>query len=368
MTSYWSNKKVFLTGHTGFKGSWFLLLLRQLGANVFSYSLPPDKSSSLFEKLCASNDFLKSLDHTYGDIKDLDCLSKSVQSFDPDIVFHFAAQPLVIQSYADPLDTWNTNVIGTLNLLSSLQKIGHKCSIVIITTDKVYQNHQWSFGYREIDQLGGDDPYSASKAACELAVKSWYKSFCGSLHFQNPDISIATARAGNVIGGGDWASNRIVPDSVRALSSGEPIRIRNPLSTRPWQHVLEPLHGYLALAKHIHENDSPTYDSFNFGPLLSSNRTVKELTDTILSIWPGHSIIEPDSQQPPESKLLHLSIDKAVTTLNWRPLWDFNETVSRTVNWYKTYNDGRAAIDCCFEDLRYYNLCLDADSEFEQRF
>ena len=237
-TDFWSEKKVLITGHTGFKGSWLTLWLNELKTKVTGISLEPDTEPNLFGQLHLQ----KSLhDHHIADIRDFGRISQIVKRCQPDVVFHLAAQPLVRRSYSDPLETWSTNVQGTLNVLEAIKSVQKPCAVVMVTTDKVYANKEWEYGYRECDELGGHDPYSASKAAAELAIASWRNSFCGEKKHQNSHIKIATARAGNVIGGGDWADDRIVPDAMRALAIGEKIDVRNPKATRPWQHVLEPL-------------------------------------------------------------------------------------------------------------------------------
>ena len=272
-THFWVDKRVLVTGHTGFKGSWISLWLSQLGAEVNGVALVPNHPS-LFEQLdlpCFINR------HHLLNIGDVNGLAEIVSSCQPQIVIHLAAQPLVRQSYRDPLGTWATNVQGSLNLLEALKPLNHHCSVVMVTTDKVYANREWYYGYREDDRLGGHDPYSASKAATELAISSWRSSFCGREDHQTPHLAIATARAGNVIGGGDWAEDRIIPDAMRSLAAGEPIPVRRPGSTRPWQHVLEPLGGYLLLAEKLTKVGDTFASAFNFGPSLEANRSVREL-------------------------------------------------------------------------------------------
>ncbi|MFN9910700.1 MAG: CDP-glucose 4,6-dehydratase, partial [bacterium] len=270
--TFWRGRRVLLTGHTGFKGSWLALWLLTLGAEVWGYSLPPEPGRSLFMNLslhqATGNTDWGSLNHQQGDVRDLEALQQVVTQAQPEVVLHLAAQPLVRRSYRDPLGTWATNVQGSLHLLEALRPLHHRCAVVIITTDKVYVNHEWDYGYREEDRLGGHDPYSASKAAAELAIASWRDSFCGSGTHQTPRLVIATARAGNVIGGGDWAEDRIVPDAVRSLESGQAIAVRRPAATRPWQHVLEPLGGYLLLAEKLATDGEVYATAFNFGPAL----------------------------------------------------------------------------------------------------
>jgi CDP-glucose 4,6-dehydratase len=352
--TFWSGRRVLLTGHTGFKGSWLMLWLQQLGASVWGYALEPEGSSNLFGELEPLAQSQAGLQHQIGDLGDQAALTALVQQCQPEVVFHLAAQPLVRRSYQDPLGTWSTNVIGSLHLLEALRPLQHRCAVVMVTTDKVYENQEWSYGYREPDRLGGHDPYSASKAAAELAIASWRNSFCGPGSHQNPYLRIATARAGNVIGGGDWAADRIVPDAIRALATGMPIGVRNPLATRPWQHVLEPLGGYLRLAEALALEAEPPCEPFNFGPPLASNRPVHELVTTMLTHWPGRWTDQRDAAAPHEANLLHLQIDKAHHRLGWQPRWDFATTVQRTVQWYEQHHQGRAALDCCLADLEAY--------------
>jgi CDP-glucose 4,6-dehydratase len=352
--SFWGSKRVLLTGHTGFKGSWLLFLLQELGSQVWTYALQPESSQCLFSELFKARPSGESWHHQIGDLSDLVALKALVKESQPEIVLHLAAQPLVRRSYEDPLGTWTTNVMGSLHLLEALRSLNHPCGVVMVTTDKVYANKEWAYGYRELDQLGGHDPYSASKAGAEIAIASWRASFCGTAAHQTPYLRIATARAGNVIGGGDWAADRIVPDAIRSLSKGEPIPVRNPNATRPWQHVLEPLGGYLSLAEALASDLKPPCEAFNFGPSLSSNRSVGELVNTILDYWPGEWLDQSDSTAPHEANLLHLQIDKAHHRLGWQPRWDFATTLSRTVNWYRAVHQGSNSLECCLADLSAY--------------
>lgn len=353
-TNFWRGRRVLLTGHTGFKGSWLLLWLQQLGAEVWGFALNPDRQPNLFRFISDEIVPGQSWHHIIGDVHDLEGLKKLVSEAQPDVVFHLAAQPLVRQSYEDPLLTWTTNVMGSINLLEALRPLDHSCAVVMITTDKVYENREWSFGYREVDRLGGRDPYSASKAGAEIAIASWRSSFCGTAAHQTPYLQIATARAGNVIGGGDWANDRIVPDAIRSLASCEAIRLRNPSATRPWQHVIEPLGGYLRLAEALASDPSPPCEAFNFGPNLSSNRSVGELVSTILEHWPGEWINVSDPDAPHESHLLNLQIDKAHHLLGWQPLWDYETTLARTIDWYRLVHEGASPLACCLTDLNAY--------------
>ena len=306
---FWKDKRVLLTGHTGFKGSWMLLWLQQLGAEVWGYALEADDNQfNFFKNLTLDNQSGNQWHHCIGDVNSYDTLEQWVQQAQPDVVFHLAAQPLVRASYVDPLGTWSTNVNGSLHLLQALKSLKKPCAVIMVTTDKVYENREWGYGYRELDRLGGHDPYSASKAAAEIAISSWRSSFCGDLHHQTSFLRIATARAGNVIGGGDWALDRIVPDAIRALKEGNPILVRNPRATRPWQHVLEPLSGYLRLAEVLLSEYNPPCEAFNFGPQIQSNRSVKQLVERILNGWAGTWEDQSKSTDFHEAYLLHLQI------------------------------------------------------------
>lgn len=351
--SFWSDRRVLLTGHTGFKGSWLALWLSQLGAEVCGVALDPNTTPALFDQLALARQLVG---HHIFDLADATALASLVADFQPQVVIHLAAQPLVRRSYQDPLGTWSTNVLGSLNLLEALKPLRQPCAVVMVTTDKVYANREWDYGYREDDRLGGHDPYSASKAAAELAIASWRASFCGEAIHQTPHLTIATARAGNVIGGGDWADDRIVPDVMRALSSREPIPVRRPEATRPWQHVLEPLSGYLLLAENLSEDGDSFSSAFNFGPALESNRSVRELVDTALSYWPGRWQDHSVSSGPHEAGRLHLLIDKAHHQLGWSPRWTFEITVKRTVDWYRAVDEGAPPLDCCLQDIQDYQL------------
>ena len=351
---FWSGRRVLLTGHTGFKGSWLLLWLKQLGAQVWGYALDPEGSPSLFSSLAEELVSDYGFSHQIGDLSDMAAMAELVHRCQPEVVFHLAAQPLVRRSYHDPLGTWATNVNGSLHLLEALKPLQHSCAVVMVTTDKVYENREWAYGYREPDRLGGADPYSASKAAAEIAIASWRSSYCGPSDHQTSYLRIATARAGNVIGGGDWAADRIVPDAIRSLIACQPIPVRNPLATRPWQHVLEPLGGYLLLAQALACDPATPCEAFNFGPTLASNRSVKELVESILSHWGGSWLDQRDPDAPHEAHLLHLQIDKAHHRLGWSPRWDYDTTVRRTVDWYHHYHQSHSALAGCLADLQAY--------------
>jgi CDP-glucose 4,6-dehydratase len=326
----YAGKRIFVTGHTGFKGSWLCEWLLRLGAEIIGYSLPPKTKPALFTQLG-----LKArLKHIIGDVRDLPDLRRAVCQARPDFVFHLAAQPLVRESYTQPVETFQTNLMGTVNLLEALRTIERPCAAIFVTTDKCYENLEWHHGYREGDALGGHDPYSASKATAEIAISSYRRSF-----FKQHPVTIASARAGNVIGGGDWATDRIVPDSIRSLQKGRSIGVRNPHATRPWQHVLEPLGGYLWLAACLAQPLVKSHQlaaAFNFGPNLEANRTVRELEEEILKHWPGKWVDQSDPSAVHEAHLLHLATEKAFHLLDRKPVWDFEKCVAETVGWYYT--------------------------------
>ena len=318
-------KRVWLSGHTGFKGSWLSEWLLDLGAIVHGYALAPDTTPSLFDQLGLT----ARLEHQVADIRDAEAVKKSIDAFRPDCVIHMAAQPLVRRSYSIPVETYETNVMGTIHVLEALRGLSHPCAAVIVTTDKCYENHESGRAYEESDPLGGHDPYSSSKAMAEIATAAYRNSY-----FQGGAVRLASARAGNVIGGGDWAEDRIVPDAMRALDRGENIGVRNPNAVRPWQHVLEPLSGYLTLVSMLAENPSLA-SAFNFGPGLDSNRTVADLVTEILKNRTGLWDDKSDPTALHEASLLNLSIEKAELLLGWKPKWDFGKSVTKTVDWYK---------------------------------
>ncbi len=325
------NKSIVITGHTGFKGTWLVNWLYQLGGNITGIALDPPTNPSHFNAC--------KIKSKINDIRINLLDQKSVQQIildtKPDYVFHLAAQGLVRNSYNDPVDTWKTNVLGTLNVLESLRKLNKKCAAVMITTDKCYDNKEWVWGYRETDSLGGPDPYSASKAASELVIRSHIKSFFNSKYSK---VRIASARAGNVIGGGDWAADRIVPDCVRAWSKDKKVKLRNPNSTRPWQHVLEPLSGYLVLAIGLLSKTELHGEPFNFGPIAQQNHSVLELVKNMSRYWKKVRWENTTlSKEPYESDLLKLNCDKALYHLYWKAVMEFEETVKMTSNWYKSF-------------------------------
>ncbi len=334
------NKRVLVTGHTGFKGGWLSQWLISLGAEVYGIALPPAGEVSLFDQLRLENQ----LSHHVCDIRGFEPLKDRVAKIKPDIIFHLAAQPLVRESYNIPLETVETNVMGTLHLLEAVRTLNFETTLVVVTSDKSYENREWMFGYRENDAMGGYDPYSASKGACEVLTASWRRSFFNPKAFDSHGVKLATVRAGNVIGGGDWAADRIVPDCMRALLDGHPIDVRNPLATRPWQHVLEPLGGYLMLGEKLLTtsdlSELETYcEAFNFGPLIGSNKTVESLVREVINVWGSGTWTYDKQHAVHEASLLNLTIDKAYQLLGWYPAWGFRETIKRTVEWYKIFQD-----------------------------
>lgn len=321
-------KRVLVTGHTGFKGSWLTLLLKMLGAEVAGYALEPDYQGSHFERLGLAS----SINHVVADIRDLDRLTSAVKEFQPEFVFHLAAQALVRQSYLDPKHTFDTNVVGAVNLLEAVRACESVRSLLFVTSDKCYENVEWIWGYRETDALGGHDPYSASKAAAEIVCSSYMRSFFA----KREQFGVATARAGNVIGGGDWAADRIIPDCVRALQSHKPITIRSPKATRPWQHVLEPLSGYLLLATRLYEEGHAYDGAWNFGPHVGDVRTVLDVATTIAAEFDHGSVeVHEPENKPHEAHLLQLNSDKARQLLGWNTRWDFDQTLDATAGWYR---------------------------------
>ena len=356
-------KRVLVTGHTGFKGAWLAEWLLDLGAEVTGLALPPPTTPSLFDQL----DLARRLGprHITGDIRDAALVRETVAAAQPDFIFHLAAQSLVRPSYREPVETFDTNIMGTAHVLDAARLAASSqrpCAIVAVTTDKCYENKEWLHAYREEDPMGGHDPYSASKGAAELVIAACRRSF-----FSAPDspVRLASARAGNVIGGGDWALDRIVPDCIRALRRGEAIPVRNKTATRPWQHVLEPLSGYLWLGAALSGQlaarfpfPTATYASaFNFGPALASNRTVAGLVAEILKHWPGRWEDRSDPNAPHEASLLNLATDKAHHTLRWQPVWGFDDTVLLTTIWYQAVLENAAAAPLTRQQIAEYTLC-----------
>ncbi len=323
----YKNKTVFVTGHTGFKGTWLVLWLQSLGAKVIGFSLDIPTNPSHFELL--------KLDvvHIQGDIRNLQNLKDTLAKYNPDIIFHLAAQSLVRYSYQHPIETFETNIIGTANLFEAVKSTPSVKAIVNITSDKAYENKEWVYGYRETDPMGGFDPYSASKGCAELITSAYRRSF-----FESNDILLASLRAGNVIGGGDWALDRLLPDVFKATFNNEVVQIRNPKATRPWQHVLEPISGYLQIGQKLLEGNKKFADGWNFGPSDIDHITVENVLKEAMKYWEDIKVeINSSPNQPHEANLLKLDISKAKMALNWMPVWNFNTTIQKTTNWYKQY-------------------------------
>jgi CDP-glucose 4,6-dehydratase len=329
---FWRGKKVFLTGHTGFKGSWLSLWLSSMGAKVTGYALSPNTSPNLFNVIKIAEVISNSC---IADIRDLSKLRSEMIAAEPDIVIHMAAQPLVRYSYQHPVETYATNVMGTVHVLESTRALESIKATVVVTTDKCYENKEWLWGYRENEAMGGHDPYSSSKGCAEIVAAAYRNSFFSGLDSQN---SIATARAGNVIGGGDWSPDRLIPDAIKAFESNQAVRIRNPLATRPWQHVLEPLSGYLILAQQLYSHGSRYASSWNFGPQDEGNRSVKEVIELMALRWGGCAQWEKDGlDQPHEANLLKLDCSKARQSLGWMPRWGLETAIEKIVEWQKSF-------------------------------
>ena len=332
--AFWRGRRVLITGHTGFKGGWLSLWLARLGAQVYGYALPPSTNPSLYALAKVAD----AVESTFGDVRDAQTLTALVRRVQPEVVFHMAAQALVRASYADPAGTYATNVMGTVNLLEAVRQVGGVRAVVVVTSDKCYENREWLWAYREGEPLGGVDPYSSSKACAELVAQSWRQSFFAPQRYAEHGTVLASARAGNVIGGGDWASDRLIPDIVRAASVGQSVFIRNPLATRPWQHVLEPLSGYLTLGWRLLEGKAEFADGWNFGPSGDSNLTVDEVVKLSKKYWDKVEIeYSNNPMDAHEANLLMLDCSKANKLMHWKPVWGIDDTISRTIGWYKEY-------------------------------
>jgi len=345
-------KRIFLTGHTGFKGSWLALWLHRLGAKIYGYSLPPPTQPSNYVLSSISDVMTCEWLH---DIRNSDLLREAIKMAQPEVVFHLAAQPLVRYSYQKPLETFDINVMGTASLLEALRDYGKPCAVICITTDKCYENREQHEGYRETDPMGGHDPYSASKGAAELLIAAYRRSFFNPANVSEHGVQIASARAGNVIGGGDFAQDRIVVDLVKALHEGRTLEVRNPRAIRPWQHVLEPLSGYLSLAnKMLSEPSAQWCEGWNFGPRQESEKTVGELVDAFIRVWgtgAWRDVSHPN--QLHEAGILKLNTEKASRKLNWHPTWTFDTMLAHTAQWYQRmpHEDTRAR---CLADIEIY--------------
>ncbi len=349
-------KRVLVTGHTGFKGSWLCEWLLALGAEVTGLALPPATTPALFDELGLSG----RLQDRRGDIRDLATVRAAVDAARPDFVFHLAAQPLVRLSYAQPVETYATNIMGTVHLLEAVRLAGIRCAVVVVTTDKCYENTERAHAYHEDEPMGGHDPYSSSKGATELVVSAYRRSYFSAA---DSPVKLASARAGNVIGGGDWALDRIVPDCIRSLQRGEVIPVRNRHATRPWQHVLEPLNGYLWLGARL-ASSAPRGElasAFNFGPTPAATQPVAALVEEVLKYWPGKWEDRTDPKAVHEATLLSLAIDKAARVLGWQPVWDFPATIAQTVEWYRAVSaDASAAAGLTRRQIAAYEAAARA--------
>ena len=348
MNSFWKNKRVLITGHTGFKGSWLACWLQRLSAEVHGYSLAPPSKPNHYDLLNLD------INSTIGDIRDIDAIKKAISDSKPDIVFHLAAQALVRLSYKKPIDTFSTNVMGTLNVFEACRESSSVRAIINVTSDKCYENHEWDRGYHEDDRMGGHDPYSASKACSELLTSSYRNSyFNNAKHGKDHDILLASCRAGNVIGGGDWAIDRLIPDIMRSANINSSVELRNPNSTRPWQHVLEPLSGYMLLAQRLLEGKTKFAEAWNFGPNYNKTLTVKEVAKELKQQWNkvNYTLAE-DANAPHEAILLKVDSTKAKEKLGWTAKWDSRTAITKTVEWYKNHYEN--GLVNTIEDIKMY--------------
>ncbi len=345
-TKFWKNKRVFVTGHTGFKGSWLSLWLNDLGAEVKGYALAPETTPSLFDIASVAD----VVDSEVGDIRDLNQLKNSMTSFNPDILIHMAAQPLVRLSYKEPVETYDTNVMGTVKVLEAARSCPNLKAIVSVTTDKCYENKEWVWGYREDEPMGGFDPYSSSKGCAELVTSAYRRSF-----MQEKGVGLASARAGNVIGGGDWSADRLIPDILHAFEKGDDVVIRNPKSTRPWQHVLEPLSGYLVLAQKLYDNPQAYAEGWNFGPHDDDAKPVDWILNHMVTKWGSGADWKLDEgDHPHEAGYLKLDISKAKSRLQWQPTWHLEDTLERIVQWHQAWLNQENMQAVCLNEIQDY--------------
>lgn len=349
--AFWKDKRVFLTGHTGFKGAWLSLWLHSIGARVTGYALDPPTEPSLF-KLLNLNELIE---FRIADIRDLQTLASEMGKAGPEVVIHMAAQPLVRDSYELPVDTFSTNVMGTVNLLEAVRQTPEVLAVINVTTDKCYENREWDRGYREDESLGGYDPYSSSKACSELVTTAYRQSFFNPDNYDAHGVAVASARAGNVIGGGDWARDRLIPDSIRSFGKGEKILIRSPEAIRPWQHVLEPLAGYLILARKLVEDGAMYAEAWNFGPYSHDEKPVIYLIERLCEGWgDGVGFRVDEAKHPHEATYLKLDCSKAMSRLGWRPQWDLENALNRIIQWYRIYRDGGDIREICLSQISEY--------------
>jgi CDP-glucose 4,6-dehydratase len=343
---FWKKKRVYVTGHTGFKGSWLSLWLSNLGAEVKGYALEPETKPCLFEEA----NVLELIHSEIGDIRNLEQLKKSIKDFEPDILIHMAAQPLVRLSYQEPIETYDINVMGTVKVLEVARQVENLKSVVCVTTDKCYENREWEWGYRENEAMGGYDPYSSSKGCAELVTVAYRRSF-----LQEKGIGLASARAGNVVGGGDWSKDRLIPDILKAFEKNEPVIIRNPDSIRPWQHVLEPLSGYLRLAQKLYDNPKQYAQAWNFGPHDNDSKPVKWILERMVEKW-GKDVswLQDERNHPHEANYLKLDISKAKNQLGWEPIWNLDQTLDRIVLWHQAWLKGDNIQNKCLQEIEDY--------------
>ena len=343
--AFWQGKRVFLTGHTGFKGSWLSLWLGSLGASVKGYALNPNTTPSLFNEAKVD----RVIDSQIGDIRDQEALHESMTTFSPDVLIHMAAQPLVRYSYDAPIETYEVNVIGTAKVLEVARNCAKLKAIVNITTDKCYENDERSQGYKENDPMGGHDPYSSSKGCSELVTSAYRRSF-----LQEQGVGLASARAGNVIGGGDWADDRLIPDILRSFEKNKPVIIRNPKATRPWQHVLEPLSGYLVLAQKLYKDQKEYAEGWNFGPNEQDVKPVDWILNKMIVSWPNSSWKLDESSNPHEAGFLKLDISKSKSKLDWNPVWELSHTLEKIISWHKAWLNKENMQIVCLTEIKIY--------------
>lgn len=354
--SFWKGRRVFLTGHTGFKGSWLSLWLKTLGAEVTGFALDPPTAPNLFEQAAV----IKDIRSIRGDIRDFDSLKSAIASANPSIVFHMAAQSIVRRSYADPIDTYSTNVMGTVNLFEALRSLKLRCAVVNVTSDKCYENREWIWGYREDEPMGGRDPYSNSKGCAELVTHAFRESFFPAESIAEHGLALGSARAGNAIGGGDWTSDQLIPDLMRSFLAGSPCSIRNPAAYRPWQFLMEPLRGYLMLAERLSRDGAAFASGWNFGPADEDARPVRWIADHLTAAWgSGASWVLDSGSHPHEAHALKLDASKARVQLHWHPVLPLSEALSWIVEWYKSYQTGSDMRKVTLEQIaRYESLCV----------
>lgn len=348
---FWQGRRVFITGHTGFKGGWLSLWLHHMGAELHGYSLPAPTEPSLFEAANVSS----AIESTVGDIRDLDAMKQALLAVQPEVVIHMAAQPLVRLSYSDPVSTYASNVMGSVHLLEAVRACPSVRAVVMVTSDKCYENREWEWGYRENEPMGGYDPYSNSKGCSELVVSAFRSSYFNPNDFDRHGVAVASVRAGNVIGGGDWAADRLVPDFIRAMAAGEELCIRSPNAIRPWQHVLEPLSGYIALAEKLLEEGARFASGWNFGPVDQDAQPVSWLVDRLVQRWGDGASWRLDKEpQLHEANYLKLDISKARARLGWAPRWSLDETLSHIVDWYRAFYRGENMHDLTIRQIDAY--------------